>query len=77
MVVVDIWPVELDVQDLASQVEEIIVGVGDSSTPGTIVIKGEAVDLTRLGRIARSAYLIKLFHLEPLIQPNIYLAFGL
>jgi hypothetical protein len=77
MVVVYIWAVELDVQDFAPQDEEVIVWVVDSATPGTVVVEGEAVDLSWLEWITRSAYVIKLFQFEPFIQPNIYLAFGL
>jgi hypothetical protein len=77
MVIVDIWAVELDVQDFALQLKKIIVGVVDSSASGADVIERDTIDLSSLGRITRSAYIIKLFQLEPLVQPNIYSAFGL
>jgi hypothetical protein len=77
MVVVDIWAVELDVQDFALQVKKVIVRVVGSSTSWADVIERDAIDLSWLGGITRSAYIIKLFQLEPLVQPNIYLAFGL
>src|SRR3954452_6117885 len=77
MIVVYVWAVELDVQDLAPQDKEVIIWVVDSATPRTVVVEGETVDLSWLGRITRPAYVIKLFQLEPFIQPNIYPALGL
>jgi hypothetical protein len=77
MVAIDIWAVELDMQDFALQVEEVIVRVVGSSTSWADVIERETIDLSWLGGVTRSAYIIKLFQLEPLVQPNIYLALAL
>jgi hypothetical protein len=46
------------VQDFASQVEEEIVGVVNSSTSGTDVIERDTIDLSWLGRITGPAYVI-------------------
>ena len=45
----EVRTIELDMQDFASQVEEVVVWIEDSSTSRTDVIERDAADFSWLG----------------------------